>query len=194
MPSLSPQSWRSVVLSRAPSVLGTKRKSQGVISGEYGGCDIISLLFLAKRCVSRIVFTLQKPIIVIPKIWALLADRLAQLAHNLRVIFLTDRYTLCGSSYLGDWALVSINIVSSLVISTLEQIAKQCWCDAVFGLNHKYLFYPLQSNLTTRCYMLVPTFSPTLEALQKTNFCNLVSPHHPCCLNILSRNLKVVFG
>ena len=58
-------------------------------------CVVYKQKFAHKqRCVSGGVIIVQKPIFVFPQIRAFMADCFAQMAHNLQVIFLSDRSTL----------------------------------------------------------------------------------------------------
>ncbi|KAG8251670.1 hypothetical protein J6590_074930 [Homalodisca vitripennis] len=96
MPSLSRQSWRSVVLSWASSVSGTRKSHRGPDLGNTVAAVSLVVVFgqevtYKQRCVSRGVIVVQKSIFVFSQIRVFLVDCFA---HNLQVIFLIHRSTL----------------------------------------------------------------------------------------------------
>ena len=99
MPPLSPQSWLSVVLSWASSVLGTRKSHRGPGLGNTVAAASLVCRFWPKICAQATMceqgrYHGAKANFCSSTNPGVLADCFAQIAHNLQVIFLIDRSTL----------------------------------------------------------------------------------------------------
>jgi len=100
----------SVVSKRRPFsrnfILGNRKKSQGVRSGEWEGEDHFNVfdspeLSNDKRYVNRRVVMVEKPIVFLPPVWTFAPNALPQLLQNLTVKLAIDGLTR-GYEFLVD--------------------------------------------------------------------------------------------